>query len=157
MKIIKYAIPFFAFAISIGFLTSANAAQSNDKGPAKKQDAGKKETSKDIEDLKDPFQSYAPRTDGGFINSNSQTIPSGIKVLGILIVENKKPLAALQVPNSDEPLYVRENDIVGVEVSAKNQNNKSTAEIIYLKIEKITSQQVIVTPKNNPKGKQILR
>ena len=160
MKIIKFTIPVFVFALSVSFLAAANAEQASaSKSNAKAKTQNEKIAPK-TDQLRDPFEQYIPNRDGGFVNSNNNGIPSGIKVLGILIVENKKAIAALMVPNSDDPLYVRENDIIGIEVTKTGGSSGSkakTAEIVYLKIDKITSQQVIVTPKNNPAGKQILR
>ena len=106
---------------------------------------------------KNPFRFNSPSTDGGFVEGDAE-IPAGIKVVGFIVVEGQEPIAAIKLPNSKEPLFVRKGDIVGVEFK-KNDAAKSSASarIAYLKIENITAQQVTVAPRDNPAGKQILR
>ena len=145
-----FKISIFAGAlIAVLALSDMSLAQNKSAG----RNAGETKKAKP----KDPFQFNNPKTDDGFMPAMNQTIPAGIKVLGIIVTENKPPLAALKIPNYDEPFYVREKDVIGVEMAVPGSKNKKMSKIIYLKIDSITPQQVVIVPKDHPEGKQILR
>lgn len=114
------------------------------------------EKSKSSEIRGNPFQYKVSNQESGFIPSSFTAIPSGIKVLAIIIVQNRKPLAVLETPGDAETLYVRPDDIIGI----KHQNTKTgnnSSDIIYIKIEEITNQQVFLYPQKNPENIQILQ
>jgi hypothetical protein len=113
-----------------------------------------------------PFQYRIPPEANGFVSAPQVTIPAGIKLLAIMVVENREPLAVLQVPGMVDVLYIEAGDIIGVETPVKNsQRTTGTSSgrlatengLVYLKIEEITSQQVVLHPQENPAGRRILR
>jgi hypothetical protein len=54
------------------------------------------------------------------------TIPTGIEVLGIIVPGNSSPMATIFVPGHTTPFYVRENDIIGVNVPQGMQRTPSS-------------------------------
>jgi hypothetical protein len=67
----------------------------------------------------------------------------------------------------EDVFYIRAGDIIGVEfpIGAGPRGNASASQgkltgksdLVYLKIEEITSQQVVLHPQENPAGRRILR
>jgi hypothetical protein len=114
-----------------------------------------------------PFRARIPYGDGGFVPASHVSIPAGIQVLAIMVVQGQEPLAVLDVPGMMDAFYVRAGDIIGVESRAiTNRSRTATqgqglrtaeSEIVYLKIEDVTAQQVELYPQQNPAGRQILR
>ena len=114
-----------------------------------------------------PFQYTLPIDSKGFLPTDQVFIPKGIKVLGILQVENKKPIAAVQIPSYDDPFYVQEGDMISINIEVpkpRSTAQKSTAainqltnEVYYLEIGAISSQDLEIYPKTNPSHIQIIR
>jgi hypothetical protein len=132
----------------------------------------------------DPFQYRVPEGSGGFVPSSGLELPPGIRVLGILVLDDGQSLAALQLPGENEPAYVRENDDLQVRggmvrgVSTVRQSAirpsgakapaKSPArpvppaagaggDVLYVKISKIAVDNVIVYPESNPTNLHVFR
>lgn len=158
-------------AASVGLVVVATVWASQpapvEKLPAKAQAEKQEKTqAKATKPSANPFRYSKPDQNGGFVPATTR-IPAGIKVLGIMIVDGQKPLAVLQVPGMTDVLYVRPGDIVGVTSKPVALKRKATRkasgsagvyhDVVYLKIEKITDQQVELYPQKNPAGLQILR
>jgi hypothetical protein len=117
--------------------------------------------------INDPFQYRLP--DGReLIPRNISSLPPGIQVIGILIFQNQKSIAAIRLPRTgnqraSEIYYVREGDLI--EVPSNLLPNRRTAaqrgiddtEILFLRVEKITPQHVEVTSGSNVDDRHILR
>jgi hypothetical protein len=114
-----------------------------------------------------PFRARIPYGDGGFVPASHVSIPAGIQVLAIMVVQDQEPLAVLEVPGMVDAFYVRAGDIIGVETKVITSRSRTAtqgqglrtakSEIVYLKIEDVTAQQVELYPQQNPAGRQILR
>jgi hypothetical protein len=112
----------------------------------------------------DPFSYNLPSDSRGFLPSLTGSVPAGIRVVGILCLSGKKPLAALQFPGYDEPFYVNENDLIAVREadipsagSTQGGAKNNTNEIMYVQVGTIGRGQVELFPKANPSNIQILR
>ncbi len=128
----------------------------------------KKQPEKDVNSIShDPFRSHLPQGSKGFIPSQA-SIPPGIKVLAIMIVEGAEPLAVLEVSGMVDVVYVHPGDVISIDnrttnrsshIGSKNSNitNRVDSGMLYVQIENITSQQVELYPRDNPSGKQILQ
>ncbi|MDR1485235.1 MAG: hypothetical protein LBT09_10485 [Planctomycetaceae bacterium] len=125
-----------------------------------------------------PFQYNTPDGNNGLVPRNISSLPTGIQVIGIMILSDQKSIAAIRMPkinttqrntitaqNSDV-FYVREGDIIEVPTGNLTTNRTNTTtrgiinsqnEILFLVIEKITSQHVEVRSRSNIADKHILR
>jgi hypothetical protein len=105
--------------------------------------------------LRNPFRYRIPES--GFVPAINQAkrgiVPSGIELLAIMVVRDQKPMAVLQVQGITTVFFVQEGDSISYErkVSAKE------SQLIHLRIDTITSQQVIVHPEDNLQNKRVLR
>ncbi len=104
---------------------------------------------------RDPF-TYGAREDAGYVSAANARIPSGIELLGVIVMKGEKPLAAIRVPGAQGVLFVSEDDVVQVSHASK-EGKKSTSEPIYIFISRITADEVEVSPKTRPEDKRILR
>jgi hypothetical protein len=118
--------------------------------------------------INDPFQYRLPDGDFGFVPRNISSLPSGIQVVGILMFKNQKSIAAIRIPKTgnqrvSEIYYVHEGDIIEVPSNLLSNRRTSGArgtddtEILFLVVEKITSQHVEVSSRNNVADKHIIR
>jgi hypothetical protein len=118
--------------------------------------------------LNDPFQYKVPDGNFGFIPRNISVLPPGIQVVGILMFKNQKSIAAVRLPKTgnqrvSEIYYIREGDIIEVPSNLLPNRRSSAsrgsddAEILFLVIEKITSQHVEVRSQSNIADKHIIR
>jgi hypothetical protein len=121
-----------------------------------------------------PFQYHELEGSIGLIPRNISSLPAGIQVIGIMILNEQKSIAAIRLPkttntrnttsaqNSDV-FYVREGDIIEVPTGALPTSRANRAitnpspEILFLVVEKITSQHVEVRSRSNIADKHILR
>ncbi|MDR2440546.1 MAG: hypothetical protein LBE12_14385 [Planctomycetaceae bacterium] len=117
--------------------------------------------------INNPFQYRLP--DGeGLIPRNISSLPSGIQVIGILMLRDQKSIAAIRLPRTgnqriSEIYYIREGDII--EIPSNLLPNRRTtpsretdvAEILFLVVEKITPQHVEVRSRSNIADKHIIR
>ncbi|MDR1290616.1 MAG: hypothetical protein LBK06_05390 [Planctomycetaceae bacterium] len=126
-----------------------------------------------------PFEYRGQDGEGiGLIPRNISSLPAGIQVIGIMILNDKKSIAAIRIPRTaplqrntqsnatTDVFYVQENDIIEVPTGnlTTNRSNTSTRgtinpsnEILFLIVEKITSQHVEVRSRSNIADKHILR
>ncbi|GEM_PF-6188612 len=127
----------------------------------------------------DPFQYRVPKGSGGFVPAPAVELPPGIRVLGILVMEDGQSLAALQIPGESEVAYVREDDDLQIRdgtvqnaSAAQQMPGKpagtqpsrpsgaaaaATGSILYLKISKITPEAVVVYPQHSPSNVHVYR
>ncbi|MDR1491413.1 MAG: hypothetical protein LBT05_01635 [Planctomycetaceae bacterium] len=109
--------------------------------------------------------------------SRSSVLPQGIRIVGVLIMEDKKlpPIAAVQMPNvggsasrsagSDTIHYVREGEMLEVNRSMLNarsaarapRNDGTQSETLFIEISKITPYQIEIHSKDNFEDKHIIR
>jgi hypothetical protein len=118
--------------------------------------------------INNPFQYKSPDGDIGLIPRNISSLPSGIQVMGILMLKNQKSVAAIRLPRTanqrtEEIYYVHEGDII--EVPSNLLSNRriqgsrgiDDIEILFLVVEKITPQHVEVRSRSNIADKHIIR
>jgi hypothetical protein len=122
-----------------------------------------------------PFQYREPDGGVGLVPRNISSLPAGIQVIGIMILNEQKSIAAIRIPKTNttqrgsssaqnsDVFYVREGDIIEVSagILTTNRTNRGTttpsAEVLFLVVEKITSQHVEVRSRSNIADKHILR
>ena len=111
-----------------------------------------------------PFAYQLPADSRGFLPRDDVAMPRDIKVLAIIMVAGRPPLAALEVPGYDEPFYVTEQDIVCINAPQPRSGTRGPADngpvesgLLYLEVGGITSQHVELFPRTNPTSIQILR
>ncbi|MDR1924956.1 MAG: hypothetical protein LBQ66_11345 [Planctomycetaceae bacterium] len=126
------------------------------------------------EPINNPFEYKQPDDESrGFVPRNISALPAGIQVIGIMILNNKQSIAAIRIPkninqkvnnqNNFEVYYVHEGDVIEVPnylIPNRNQNTRrteNTNDILFLVVEKITSQHVEVRSRSNIADKHILR
>jgi hypothetical protein len=125
----------------------------------------------------DPF-AFGPVVEGeDFLPTSRAQVPAGIRVVAILHVKGKKPLAVLDIPgsHSGDLHYVREGDVIQIDAPAganpqpRIKEAKSSpggdsgtavsrsTEHFYILISKISANQVEVAPRTRPQEARILR
>jgi hypothetical protein len=105
---------------------------------------------------RDPF-TYDAREDAGYVSVANARIPSDIELLGVIVMKGEKPLAAIRVPGASDVLFVTEGAVVQVVAPASEDKKKTTSEPLYIFINRITSDEVEVSPRTRPEDKRILR
>ncbi|MDR1480622.1 MAG: hypothetical protein LBJ00_16970 [Planctomycetaceae bacterium] len=125
-----------------------------------------------------PFQ-YKELDGGiGLVPRNISSLPAGIQVIGIMIFNDQKSIAAIRIPRiasaqrnpqsktTTDVFYVHEGDIIEVptgNISTIRPNSTTrgitnpSAEVLFLVVEKITPQHVEVRSRSNIADKHILR
>ncbi|MDR2171744.1 MAG: hypothetical protein LBP59_16495 [Planctomycetaceae bacterium] len=124
-----------------------------------------------------PFQFRESDDDNniGLVPRNISSLPAGIQVIGIMILDNQKSIAAIRIPRTNQTqrnpqntansnvFYVREGDVIeaptgNIQANRTNRGiNEPASEILFLIVEKITSQHVEVRSRSNIADKHILR
>jgi hypothetical protein len=127
--------------------------------------------------FRDPFQYRTSDGNIMMVPSRSSVLPQGIRVVGVLIMEDKNqlPIAAVQMPNisgsasrssvSDTIHYVHEGEMLEVNRSMLNarssarplKDNGTQSETLFNEIFKITPYQIEVHSKDNFEDKHIIR
>jgi hypothetical protein len=105
----------------------------------------------------DPFAMRGTVDGDGFVSAGSAAIPTGIRVAGILVVANKKPVAALLIPGSQSLHFVTEGEIIQVDRVALAGNPAATGAQLYLLVKSITANQVEIAPRTRPQEVRIYR
>ncbi len=118
-----------------------------------KADAPDAETRKPA---RDPF-TYGAREDAGYVSVANARIPSDIQLLGVVVMKGEKPIAAIRVPGASDVLFVTEGSVVQVVAPKSEDKKKSPSEPLYIFINRITSDEVEVSPRTRPEDKRILR
>jgi hypothetical protein len=123
-----------------------------------------------------PFE-YKENGEGlGLVPRNISSLPAGIQVIGIMILNDKKSIAAIRIPrtasmqrntqsnSTTDVFYVQEDDIIEVPTGNTPTNRSNTrgtinpsTDVLFLIVEKITSQHVEVRSRSNIADKHILR
>ena len=111
MTISRYALLCGAAALALCALAAGPAA-AQDASPAGAQTAAGEPEG----EVLDPFAYNAPGGGGEFVPYEEGTIPPGIEVVGIAVPGNGQPVAALYIPGHVSLFYVREGDVLGVNV-----------------------------------------
>ncbi|MDR1382666.1 MAG: hypothetical protein LBJ67_02275 [Planctomycetaceae bacterium] len=126
--------------------------------------------------INDPFQ-YQTSDGNIMVPSKSTSLPQGIQLVGVLIMEDKNlpPVAAIKMPNFSGGVsrqyntgiihYVREREMLEVHRSMLNarptarpqKSNDEQPEMLFLEIYKITPYQIEVRSKDNFEDKHIIR
>ncbi|MDR1270030.1 MAG: hypothetical protein LBK82_10950 [Planctomycetaceae bacterium] len=115
----------------------------------------------------DPFRYNFPEGDIG-IPRNISSLPSGIQVVGILIFKNQKSIAAIRIPKTgnqrvSDIYYIHEGDVIEVPgnllPNRRPSGSRGTDDsaVLFLVVEKITSQHVEVRSRSNIADKHIIR
>ncbi|MDR2762537.1 MAG: hypothetical protein LBB88_08065 [Planctomycetaceae bacterium] len=125
-----------------------------------------------------PFQFREADGEVGLVPRNILSLPTGIQVIGIMIVNEKNAIAAIRIPKINatpqrnvspalmsDVYYVHEGDIIEIPTNSQSNrsiqstrgNGNSSPEILFLVVEKITSQHVEVRSRSNIADKHILR
>lgn len=103
-------------------ISSENAAVSSRKTmPA--DDAASKTVPAEKAACADPFAYQVPAdNESGFVSSARARIPNGIRIVAILQVEGKSPMAVLDIPHCScgDLHYVRENDVIQLDGSTND-------------------------------------
>ncbi|MDO4549995.1 MAG: hypothetical protein Q4C96_01945 [Planctomycetia bacterium] len=115
----------------------------------------------------DPFQYQTPENNAGFVPARMVSLPPEIKLVGVLMLKNRPALAAVQFPGTGnrpgEIHYVQEGDDIEIpryllqNSKRRGTTQEETAEILFLKVQKITSQHVEVSSQSNLEDRHYLR
>lgn len=108
--------------------------------------------------------------DSGFYPTKLVSLPPEIQLVGILMLKDREPIAAIRFPGTGKQLgevhYVREGDDIEIPSSLlrpAGRQPKAAAqaaeldEIVYLKVRKITPQHVEVSSQSNMADRHFLR
>jgi hypothetical protein len=110
---------------------------------------------------RDPFAFQSPEAGtGGLVAAPPGAIPAGIRVLGILTVEGRDPMAVLLLPGKDAPVFVRQNDVIQIDEPPSRARAVSEAESnrqVYLLITRVSDQEVELAPRTRPEDIRIYR
>ncbi|MDO4584935.1 MAG: hypothetical protein Q4D62_12630 [Planctomycetia bacterium] len=117
----------------------------------------------------DPFQYQQPASEGGFVPARLASLPPEIKLVGVLMLKDRPPIAAIRFPRGGgnhlgEIHYVREGDDIEIPRNLIRDGRsrgvtpgEEDGEILFLKVQKITSQHVEVSSQSNLADRHYLR
>lgn len=116
----------------------------------------------------DPFQYQQPESNGGFVPARLASLPPEIKLVGVLMLKDRPPIAAIRFPRGSgnhlgEIHYVREGDDIEIprnlvrDTRSRAPAGEEDGEILFLKVQKITSQHVEVSSQSNLADRHYLR
>jgi hypothetical protein len=162
LKLITVTVYITAFIIAVSVrgeqqtinnqsATTLESFMRNSVPDVNKTNDGIEEKPNKPQSVRNPFQYHIPQS--GFLPTTRTAVPSGIELLAIIIVRNQTPLAVLKVPGMVDVYYVRAGDSISCESKLKSGKN----EVLHLRIDSITSQQIVIHPEDNLEGKRVLR
>jgi hypothetical protein len=105
---------------------------------------------------RDPF-TYGASEDAGYVRVAHARIPSDIQLLGVIVMKDEEPIAAISVPGASGVLFVNEGSVVQVVAPTPEGTDIYGSEPLYIFINKITANEVEVSPRTRPEDKRILR
>jgi hypothetical protein len=105
---------------------------------------------------RDPF-TYGGPEDAGYVRVANARIPSDIQLLGVIVMKDEEPIAAISVPGASGVLFVNEGSVVQVVAPTPEGTDIYGSEPLYIFINKITANEVEVSPRTRPEDKRILR
>jgi hypothetical protein len=62
----------------------------------------------------------------GFVDASDSEIPAGIRVRGIVRFQGREPVAAIAVPGSPAPFFVREGEVVRIDTAVRTAGRAPT-------------------------------
>jgi hypothetical protein len=104
----------------------------------------------------DPF-SYQGSGSAEYVSMPDARIPHGVRLLGVLLMEGGEPMAAIEVPGTEGALFVEEGSVVQVLPATSKTSDGSESEPLYIQINRITPDEVEVSPRTRPEDRRILR
>ncbi len=104
----------------------------------------------------DPF-SYRGSESAEYVSMPDARVPAGVRLLGVLVMEGGQPMAAIEVPGSEGALFVQEESVVQVLPAASKTSDGNASEPLYIQINRITPDEVEVSPRTRPEDRRILR
>ena len=112
-----------------------------------------------------PFAIHGPADSSEeFVPASDDRIPPGIRVVAILIVKGREPLAVLSLPGSPHFHFVTKGELIQVEDHAPSGKPRGTdrqnvqgGTPVYLLVRSVTAKQVEIAPRTRPQDARILR
>ncbi|NCC52174.1 MAG: hypothetical protein EOM20_13285 [Spartobacteria bacterium] len=105
----------------------------------------------------DPFAMKGASDGDGFVSAGPASIPSGIRVVGILALKDKPPVGALTIPGSPNVHFVSEGDVIQFERADPNKTTAVSDAQLYLLVKSITCTQIEIAPRTRPQDVRIYR
>jgi hypothetical protein len=130
--------------------------------PSQKTPLDKEKNTQDAEPAKpdkparDPF-TYGGHEDAGYVSVANTHIPGNIELLGVIVMKGEKPIAAIRVAGEDAVVFITEGSVVQVVAPTSDPKRKANQEPIYIFINRITADEVEVSPRTRPEDRRILR
>jgi hypothetical protein len=105
---------------------------------------------------RNPF-AYSDGRTSGYVTLTNARIPSGIQLVGVVVMKGQKPIAAIRIPGESDVLFVTEGSVVQIERPSTKDPKAESAEPLYILISRITTDEVEVSPRTRPEDKRIVR
>lgn len=113
----------------------------------------------------DPFQFRFRGADGaaigeGMIPVDSRSVSASIRVRALVRMDNQKPAALLQLRSGEPAVLVREGDLLYVPpdpATRPRPGGTGADDALYLLVDSIQDDFVMVAPKKNPEAVMMLR
>ena len=118
------------------------------------------EESKTAEGFNNPFEMRGNNgAEQGFVNAGLVNLPSGIRVLGILAAKGHDPVGVLEIPGMPNVYFVKSGDVIQAEING--YGNKKIAAVeqkqIYLLVQSVTSDEIVLAPQTRPQETRTYR
>jgi hypothetical protein len=92
-----------------------------------------------------------------FIASPDASLPADIRLLGILVMKGGKPLAAIRLPGNGQAAFVNVGSIMQVLPASRPAGPATPTEPLYIYVNRITADEVEVSPRTRPEDRRVLR
>ncbi len=114
---------------------------------------------KTADPLNNPFEM---RGDEGFVNAGLVNLPAGIRVLGILAPKGRDPVGVIEIPGMPNVYFVKSGDVIQVEFNEHGNKKVAGATVapqrqIYLLVQSVTSDEIVIAPQTRPQETRIYR
>jgi len=140
-------------------VSSPESSAKENKSPTRSNPAGKADIAGN------PFAIHRPADSSEeFVPASDDRIPHGIRVVAILVVKGREPLAVLSLPGSAHLHYVRKGELIQVDdqrpagksrIEDKQSDQRGSP--VYLLVKSVDAKQVEIAPRTRPQDARILR
>jgi hypothetical protein len=106
--------------------------------------------------FRDPFAMRGGSGEDEYVAADVGAIPQGIRVVAILSVEGKPSVGALSIPGAHGLHFVREGEVIQLDVAGKATGAPPTQQL-YLLVKSISDEEIEIAPRARPQDARVYR